>query len=92
LFVFVVNVRILLCVQVNSIAGEIYLTLLMVEHETQDTNVPMNEMNEDEEQKLYFSPIVGNVLFASAIDGWSFCTDDFAYIFAQKLNLDLKVC
>jgi ribosome assembly protein 1 len=42
---------------------------------------------------LYFSPEQGNVVFASAIDGWAFRVDAFAGMFANKLSknaADLK--
>ena len=39
----------------------------------------------------YFLPERGNVIFASAIDGWAFRTKDFARILSQKLNFNEHV-
>jgi ribosome assembly protein 1 len=36
---------------------------------------------------LYFSPEKGNVIFASASDGWAFRTSTFASIYAAKLGI-----
>jgi len=38
----------------------------------------------------YFMPHNGNVVFASAIHGWGFATDDFAAIWAEKLQCSRK--
>lgn len=39
----------------------------------------------------FFSPEQGNVVFASAIDGWAFRLIDFAKIFAEKFGISEKV-
>ncbi len=31
-----------------------------------------NEWDEEKEKEIFFSPEKGNVIFASAIDGWAF--------------------
>ncbi|TIC11721.1 translation elongation factor 2 [Wallemia mellicola] len=41
---------------------------------------------ERDDQDLYFSPEKGNVLFASAADGWAFRVSKFAQIYAGKLG------
>ncbi|RKP15045.1 P-loop containing nucleoside triphosphate hydrolase protein [Piptocephalis cylindrospora] len=44
--------------------------------------------NEDvEDEKLYFSPEYGNVIFASAVDGWAFRIHQFASLYAKKLGM-----
>ena len=48
-------------------------------------------LEEIDDSNLYFSPEQGNVLFASAIDGWGFSIKDFAKIFATKLGFSEKV-
>ncbi|KAL0582570.1 hypothetical protein ABG067_007508, partial [Albugo candida] len=40
------------------------------------------------EEQLLFSPLRGNVLFSSAIDGWAFGIGYFAHFYAQKLTFD----
>lgn len=39
----------------------------------------------------YFSPELGNVLFASAIDGWAFRIIDFARLFSKKFGISENV-
>lgn len=39
----------------------------------------------------YFSPELGNVVFASAIDGWAFRIIDFARIFSKKFGISEAV-
>jgi ribosome assembly protein 1 len=47
------------------------------------------ESNDSEKfQDIYFSPERGNVIFASAIDGWAFRTSQFAHIYAKKLGVN----
>lgn len=41
---------------------------------------------ERDDSELYFDPAVGNVLFASAIDGWAFRLSRFAELYASKLG------
>ncbi|ORX36874.1 translation elongation factor 2 [Kockovaella imperatae] len=42
---------------------------------------------EKEDEDLYFAPERGNVLFASAIDGWAFRLGKFARLYAEKLGV-----
>lgn len=52
------------------------------------------DIDEDEEadfaerndEDIYFSPERGNVIFASAIDGWAFRLGTFAQLYARKLG------
>ncbi|KAK0424232.1 hypothetical protein QR680_008561 [Steinernema hermaphroditum] len=41
------------------------------------------------EQSLHFDPAKGNVIFSSAIRGYGFSVDDFATLWAPKLNIDV---
>lgn len=45
------------------------------------------EYEEKEDEDLYFAPDRGNVLFASAIDGWAFRLGRFARLYADKLGI-----
>lgn len=45
------------------------------------------EYEEKEDEDIYFAPDRGNVLFASAIDGWAFRLGKFARLYAEKLKI-----
>ncbi|ODN80017.1 hypothetical protein L202_03878 [Cryptococcus amylolentus CBS 6039] len=45
------------------------------------------EYEEKEDEDIYFAPDKGNVLFASAIDGWAFRLGKFARLYADKLKV-----
>ncbi|TPX60007.1 hypothetical protein PhCBS80983_g02070 [Powellomyces hirtus] len=45
------------------------------------------QLEHQDDSALYFSPDAGNVIFASAIDGWAFRIDQFAQIYAAKLGI-----
>ena len=48
-------------------------------------------LEDADDSDLYFSPDRGNVIFASAIDGWAFGLSDFAKIFSKKLGFNERV-
>jgi ribosome assembly protein 1 len=54
-----------------------------------DDQVQLGDWKDDKD--LYFSPERGNVIFASAMDGWAFRTRDFARIFASKFGFNSNV-
>uniref|UniRef100_A0A1I7Y724 Elongation factor-like 1 n=1 Tax=Steinernema glaseri TaxID=37863 RepID=A0A1I7Y724_9BILA len=43
---------------------------------------------EETERSLHFDPAKGNVIFSSAVRGYGFSVDDFATLWAPKLNID----
>ncbi|KAJ7366673.1 P-loop containing nucleoside triphosphate hydrolase protein [Mycena albidolilacea] len=45
------------------------------------------EFQEKDDEDIYFAPERGNVIFASAIDGWGFRIGKFAQLFAAKLGV-----
>jgi ribosome assembly protein 1 len=45
------------------------------------------EFQEKDDEDIYFAPERGNVVFASALDGWGFRVSKFAQLFAQKLGM-----
>ncbi|KAG9087027.1 Cytoplasmic GTPase/eEF2-like protein (ribosomal biogenesis) [Ceratobasidium sp. UAMH 11750] len=53
--------------------------------DTTDTTVEAYQEKDDED--LYFAPEKGNVIFASAIDGWGFRVGRFAQMYAAKLGI-----
>uniref|UniRef100_A0AC34FL81 Tr-type G domain-containing protein n=1 Tax=Panagrolaimus sp. ES5 TaxID=591445 RepID=A0AC34FL81_9BILA len=69
---------------VNSCLSQI-ITGTFLENEQEDM-----EKMEANEEKLHFDPIKGNVLFASAINGFAFSLDDFASLWSPKLGIDKK--
>ncbi|PPR00443.1 hypothetical protein CVT24_004504 [Panaeolus cyanescens] len=46
-----------------------------------------DEFQEKDDEDIYFAPEKGNVIFASAIDGWGFRVGKFAQLYAQKLGI-----
>lgn len=90
--------------QVNAIMGELFASDVMEREEREETvTVTSNNINERDladwqsvleeidDSNLYFSPEQGNVLFASAIDGWGFGIKEFAKIYSNKLGFSEKV-
>ncbi|KAF8967113.1 P-loop containing nucleoside triphosphate hydrolase protein [Flammula alnicola] len=55
-----------------------------------ETDAAVNESEEFQEkddEDIYFAPEKGNVIFASALDGWGFRVGKFAQLYAQKLGI-----
>ncbi|XP_071776951.2 elongation factor-like GTPase 1 isoform X1 [Centroberyx gerrardi] len=48
-------------------------------------------LEETDDSHLYFSPDQGNVVFASAIDGWGFSIQQFAHIYSQRMGIRAEV-
>ncbi|XP_056134287.1 elongation factor-like GTPase 1 [Lampris incognitus] len=48
-------------------------------------------LEETDDSHLYFSPDQGNVVFASAIDGWGFRIQQFAHIYSQRMGIRAEV-
>lgn len=46
-----------------------------------------DEFKERDDEDLYFAPEKGNVLFASAVDGWAFRVSQFAHLHAVRLGI-----
>jgi len=63
-------------------------------HASETDDGLLNESSKEEEQfrekddeDIYFAPEKGNVIFASAMDGWGFRVGKFAQLYAQKLGM-----
>lgn len=56
-----------------------------VHNDSNDGDDDLYEEKDDED--LYFAPEQGNVIFASAIDGWAFRISQFAQIHAARLGI-----
>ncbi|CAI8045879.1 Elongation factor-like GTPase 1 [Geodia barretti] len=48
-------------------------------------------LDETDDSALYFSPEAGNVVFASALDGWGFGVSHFAELYSKKLGIRQEV-
>lgn len=60
------------------------------EQHAQEVDATVNEEDEYQEkddEDIYFAPERGNVVFASAIDGWGFRIGKFAHLYAVKLGI-----
>jgi ribosome assembly protein 1 len=51
------------------------------------TDMTADAYQEKDDEDLYFAPERGNVIFASAIDGWGFRIGRFAQMYAAKLGI-----
>ncbi|GAA5902803.1 hypothetical protein JCM5296_002886 [Sporobolomyces johnsonii] len=80
---------------VNAVVGSFYSGERMEEdlrrRERQEAagqaDSPEEEFEERDDSTLYFDPAQGNVIFASAIDGWAFRISRFAQLYAAKLGI-----
>ncbi|XP_038222104.1 elongation factor-like GTPase 1 [Zerene cesonia] len=87
--------------QINAVMGELFASgVLENEENTIDKQQLKPQKKEDQnfydwtsaledadDSNLYFSPEQGNVVFASAINGWGFTTHTFAKLFSAKLGV-----
>ncbi|NP_001084970.1 elongation factor like GTPase 1 L homeolog [Xenopus laevis] len=91
--------------QVNAVTGSLFTSKVLEERAEKDTasDVPSETVDADQvydwsagleetdDSHLYFSPDQGNVVFASAIDGWGFTIDHFAQLYSQKVGIKASV-
>ncbi|TMW65312.1 hypothetical protein Poli38472_007954 [Pythium oligandrum] len=89
--------------QANAVLSSLIRAEVLAKHEadaeskeTDDEPVEVDHQaitNETEalEKDLLFSPVSGNVLFASAYDGWAFNIGFFAHLYSKKLELPFRV-
>ncbi|CAK9298934.1 unnamed protein product [Gordionus sp. m RMFG-2023] len=75
--------------EINSFYSELVASALLQEEEQNAIDLP-DEDDEFIEEKVHFSPVKGNVLFASALDGWCFNLSKFASIYSIKLGFNEK--
>uniref|UniRef100_A0A8D8WZ89 Elongation factor-like 1 n=1 Tax=Cacopsylla melanoneura TaxID=428564 RepID=A0A8D8WZ89_9HEMI len=88
--------------QVNAVMGELFASTVMTEtadktrqsDETKtssDTQALYTDwatgLEDADDSDLYFSPDRGNVVFASAYDGWGFTLDDFVRLYSARLGI-----
>uniref|UniRef100_A0A670Y7G2 Elongation factor-like 1 n=1 Tax=Pseudonaja textilis TaxID=8673 RepID=A0A670Y7G2_PSETE len=91
--------------QVNAITATLFTSQILEKRAEEDRDVQLNPdpANGDQvydwstglectdDSHLYFSPDQGNVVFASAIDGWGFGIEHFAKLYSQKMGIKPSV-
>ncbi|XP_054286196.1 elongation factor-like GTPase 1 isoform X2 [Macrosteles quadrilineatus] len=82
--------------QVNAVTASLFTTEVMNRSESVPSSGDQLQDWSDgletaDDSQLYFCPDQGNVVFASAADGWGFCVRDFAAVYAAKLGVKQAV-
>uniref|UniRef100_A0A8D0CLE9 Elongation factor-like 1 n=1 Tax=Scleropages formosus TaxID=113540 RepID=A0A8D0CLE9_SCLFO len=91
--------------QVNAVTGSLFTSKVLEERAEKDSEVReagggdngeqvydwSAGLEESDDSDLYFSPDQGNVVFASAIDGWGFSIHQFAHMYSQKMGIRSEV-
>ncbi|KAI9565149.1 hypothetical protein GHT06_008924 [Daphnia sinensis] len=71
--------------QMNAQIAELFTVDVMSKKENNTDS--SSGLEEADDSNIYFTPEQGNVVFASAADGWGFSLQDFARMFSSKLGL-----
>ncbi|OQV14692.1 Elongation [Hypsibius exemplaris] len=88
--------------QINAVMGSLFATETMLKHSLKRDLKPKDEeetgsydwdagLDDADDSTLYFQPEAGNVIFASALDGWGFTIEHFAEIYSRKLGVSRSV-
>ncbi|XP_061740318.1 elongation factor-like GTPase 1 [Nerophis ophidion] len=90
--------------QVNAVTGSLFTSRVMEEQaekikEEKGSETPTEDqvydwsagLEEADDSHLYFSPDQGNVVFASAIDGWGLSIQHFAHIYSKRMGINVEV-
>uniref|UniRef100_A0A672H227 Elongation factor like GTPase 1 n=1 Tax=Salarias fasciatus TaxID=181472 RepID=A0A672H227_SALFA len=92
--------------QVNAVTGTLFTSKVLEERAEKEEEEEKKEgdpsggeqvydwsagLEEVDDSHLYFSPDQGNVVFASAIDGWGFSIQQFASIYSQRMGIRSEV-
>uniref|UniRef100_G1NVP4 Elongation factor-like GTPase 1 n=2 Tax=Myotis lucifugus TaxID=59463 RepID=G1NVP4_MYOLU len=90
--------------QINALTGTLFTSKVLeerAERESESPGTPGSDpeqvydwstgLEDTDDSHLYFSPDQGNVVFASAIDGWGFGIEHFAQIYSQKIGIKKEV-
>ncbi|RWS09586.1 elongation factor Tu GTP-binding domain-containing protein 1-like protein [Dinothrombium tinctorium] len=88
--------------QVNAFVGELF-TADVLKESSKEPKASANESNEEEitydwssgleekdDSNVYFAPEQGNVVFASALDGWAFTINTFSNYLSKKMGINEK--
>uniref|UniRef100_A0A663LKM2 Elongation factor-like GTPase 1 n=1 Tax=Athene cunicularia TaxID=194338 RepID=A0A663LKM2_ATHCN len=87
--------------QINAVTGVLFTSKVLEERAEKETEsesisdtAPGDQiydwsagLEDTDDSHLYFSPDHGNVVFASAIDGWGFGIEHFAKLYSQKIGI-----
>lgn len=74
--------------QANAITGGMFIAENLARLEENEGDILDTDIyNEQAEEGLYFDPSAGNVVFASALDGWGFGVDTFASVLSKKTQM-----
>ncbi|XP_040058620.2 elongation factor-like GTPase 1 [Gasterosteus aculeatus] len=86
--------------QVNAVTGTLFTSKVLEEQAEREEEEELggdqardwsSRPEEADDSLLYFSPDQGNVVFASAIDGWGFSIQQFAHIYNQRMGIKAEV-
>ncbi|XP_034039966.1 elongation factor-like GTPase 1 isoform X2 [Thalassophryne amazonica] len=87
--------------QVNAVTGTLFTSTVLKERADKEEKKKTlgrdqvydwsTGLEEVDDSHLYFSPDQGNVVFASAIDGWGFSLQQFADIYSCRLGVKVDV-
>lgn len=80
--------------KVNSLMGSLIVRDINIKNDQDKTNhakgeegeIDVDQLIEEKENELYFSPDKGNVVFASALDNWGFTLNTFSEILSKKIG------
>ncbi|XP_069029009.1 elongation factor-like GTPase 1 isoform X1 [Embiotoca jacksoni] len=92
--------------QVNAVMGSLFTSKVLEERAEKEEEKEEKDgepsiggqvydwsagLEEVDDSHLYFSPDQGNVVFASAIDGWGFSIQQFASIYSPRMGIKTAV-
>ncbi|TKS69438.1 Elongation factor-like GTPase 1 [Collichthys lucidus] len=91
--------------QVNAVTGALFTSKVLEERAEKEKEEEKESkssrrdqvydwsagLEDADDSHLYFSPDQGNVVFASAIDGWGFSIQQFAHIYSQRMGIKREV-
>ncbi|XP_010132057.1 PREDICTED: elongation factor Tu GTP-binding domain-containing protein 1 isoform X2 [Buceros rhinoceros silvestris] len=87
--------------QINAVTGALFTSKVLEERAEKESEsesisdtAPGDQiydwsagLEDTDDSHLYFSPDRGNVVFASAVDGWGFGIEHFAKLYSQKIGI-----
>jgi ribosome assembly protein 1 len=77
--------------KVNALAASLVLNKAVGEDLFGEDDTKESKTRDEIEEEWTFSPEKGNVVFASAIDGWAFGISDFARMWAPRIKAKPKL-
>jgi len=91
--------------QVNAVTASLFTSKVMEQNTENSEANTENKQNINDDQvydwdsglieaddsSIYFSPEQGNVIFASAVDGWAFGISEFVTMYSKKLGVKSEI-